>query len=187
MLNKHILGVRMERMVTTDELRSNLDQVLDDLAEGTCFLIIDRHQPLAHLQAIGPRRPKPISLPHPVEPALTQCRQTFPDEILCRLSGLTLQGFQSLSADGRLPEVVARRLHCLAEMLEWQRRTCGIRAIQQWWNRSNVELGGVTPVNYLARPWNPGDDRSTQLLALVQRDQRRAVLNARPHDGDPDG
>lgn len=177
----------MERMVTTDELRARLDQVLEDLAEGTSFLIIDRHQPLAHLQAFGPRRPAPVVLPHPVEPALTQCRQSFPDEILCRLSGLTLQGFQSLSADNRLPEVVARRLHRLAEILELQRSTSGLRGIHQWWHRTNQELGGVSPINYLARPWNPGDDRSNQLFAIVQRDHRLSMLSARRHHSDQDG
>lgn len=168
----------MERMVTTDELRARLDQVLQDLAEGVSFLIIDRHHPLAHLQAVEPRRPGPVTVPHSVEPALTQCRQTFSDAILCRLTGLTLQGFQTLIADNRLPEAVTMRIHCLAEILEMQRSVSGVRGIHQWWHRTNLELGGVSPINYLARPWNPGDARSDQLFAIVQRDQRLSALNA---------
>lgn len=159
-------------ILTTDQFREQPETALASLLRGHSFVLTDRSIPVAQLVVTLISRDTCVEVQQlkQLQEQLGCCQGVFNDVDLGRLLGVTPSVLLNVKNGSQWPWRVQGRLQILAETVLRQRCIWTTRCIARWWHTSHPELGQSSPLDYLARPWQPGDERSGAVLHLVQRE-----------------
>ncbi len=159
-------------ILTTEEFRKHPGAVLANLLRGHSFLLIENDVPVAQLLFLERKEANasPMATSELWHQQLQSCRTIFDDAALARILGLTQRTFILLNTKNLCPDLVQARLEKLSKAVLQQRCLWTPRRILRWWKTPNFELQNASPVDYLARPWRPEDDRSKQVFSLIRRE-----------------